>query len=152
MNRQTRVAWAAGFFDGEGSVGTPTRRHINISISQVDPRPLAIVKELFGGKIFFHDSAGVRRNGDRWKPQWRYHLSGYQASVALREMLPYLIVKRDSAELAIEMARTMRPTRKGRPSKLSAEETARREDLAGKIRYLNHDKGSKVRVRHDSRG
>jgi hypothetical protein len=51
-NRET-LAWAAGFFDGEGSLGVyydkrDNRPFLQLNISQKDRRPLAEIAALFG--------------------------------------------------------------------------------------------------------
>lgn len=43
----TELAYFAGFFDGEGSVGSYEKRHV-VSLTNTDPRPLKRAMELWG--------------------------------------------------------------------------------------------------------
>jgi len=96
MDRNSLVAWAAGFFDGEGYVGIT--RHttdgfaLQVAVTQVDPRPLGVLRGLFGGSI-----SGVK---NRAIYQWR--LSARAAAPMLKEILPFLRVKGEQAALGLE--------------------------------------------------
>lgn len=142
--RVEKVIYAAGFFDGEGSVGTPYKRFLAVRASQVDPRPLVLLRDLFGGAIRqHHTDAASRAKG--WKPAWTWILQGQPAAEALAEMLPYLIVKRDVAELGIALsALTQRHggswSRAGNPGR-----RAEQEAIGQKIRDLNDYRGGKAR-------
>ena len=58
--KKEELAWAAGFFDGEGTVliygplGKPKR--LRISVSQVNPTPINLFHQWFGGHISFQKS------------------------------------------------------------------------------------------------
>jgi hypothetical protein len=144
MDRIQQVIYAAGFFDGEGTVGTPHRRFLYVAASQVDPRPLQLLVELFGGAIYSHHQ-GPKFEAKRVKPAWRWNLTGASAAVALAEMLPYLIVKRDVAELGIALA-ALTSTVDGQWSReANPERRARQETLGDRIRRLNDFRGGKAR-------
>lgn len=96
----TFVAWAAGFFDGEGCVlivrlATGTHR-IGVDVAQVDRRPLDALAARWGGAV---DLYGAGRPGHRPAHHWR--LSGAAALAFLAEIRPYLIVKAAVADLAL---------------------------------------------------
>ncbi len=109
MSRETDLAWAAGFIDGEGFIGT--RRHcytskrngerrdrfsVVMAVSQKRIEPLNKLKDLFGGTI------GIKYN-DKSKAvsfyEWR--TNSKNAVKVLRLLLPYLILKNLEAELIL---------------------------------------------------
>lgn len=96
-------AWAAGFFDGEGHIGitknTSARTfNLTLSVTQKRREPLDKIIGLFGGSCYL-----AHHNG---QPKfWRWHLSGRKAATVLVFLLPYLIVKRQQALLAVEFQR-----------------------------------------------
>lgn len=126
------LAYMAGFFDGEGSVevyayerkadnnGGGAAGSLSISATQKVNAPLLGMQSMWGGSI--------RRNA-RGLFEWK--VSGGKAAQALREMLPYLIVKRRQAELAIEFQSLLR-SRGG--VRLTEEEKSRRLELVSAIK------------------
>src|SRR3989304_1851117 len=97
------IAYFAGFFDGEGSVGIYYTHRIKgpscrISLCNNDPRPLQKALELFGGKIrprfrkFRADKCGIRNN-------WEWYAWGKQAEKFLLAVLPHLLIKKNQAEI-----------------------------------------------------
>jgi hypothetical protein len=105
-----RIIWAAGFFDGEGCVQiklrkTPTPCHfVRLSVNQVNPEPLLILKQLFGGTISFHSKSGVN---DRSRDIWSWQIGSQKAVDALKLMHPYLIVKAGESDIAIKFQSTV---------------------------------------------
>jgi len=122
--RELNIAWAAGFFDGEGTVhlaphlwrGQTLRyprtvyRHVRVVAAQKTREPLERLKELFGGQIHRDYNA------------WKWAATGYAAKLALECMLPHLTVKRARADAALRWMRTLRHN--GQP--LSEEQVAER--------------------------
>lgn len=99
------IAWAAGFFEGEGYVQCVKRknkkrtdRYFSISIAQVDRRPLDKFVEIFGGKV----------NGPygpyQTTKQAYYTYNSYSsiAVQAVTSMLPYLYRKGEQCTKALE--------------------------------------------------
>lgn len=136
MNER-EVAWAAGFFDGEGTVtlspygqvGRPdreVRRRLRISVSQKHRAPLEVFQRLFGGTI--------HRSNERC---FAWHANSRIALAALRELLPYLVVKREVAELGIRHQTNMRTGGSSRWDKLSPTEVAERQHCWSEIHRLN---------------
>jgi hypothetical protein len=104
MNTPTDLAWAAGFFDGEGCIhiGKSIQRQYEnyqlvISVTQAEREPLDKLQELFGGFIKSYQATRYTR-----KYHLHWGLSSIKATNALRAMLPYLTVKREQAELALK--------------------------------------------------
>lgn len=95
---ESRKAWAAGFFDGEGTVGLyakasrPSTFHLSVEITQKDSIPLALLQRVYGGTITTRREGGV----SHWKTQAR------KASAFLEDIEPYLIVKRKQVLVALD--------------------------------------------------
>jgi len=98
------VAWAAGFFDGEGCVhaGFETapkhglRTHLMVVVGQTVPGPLVAIHNRWGGSLRDRPARNPRH-----QHQWSWTLNGAHAAPFLRDVLPYLRVKREAAELAL---------------------------------------------------
>lgn len=97
----TELAWAAGFFDGEGTVGLAewTLRgkgamrqtcYLRVQVRQKALIPLLRLNAIWKGNI------------SKRSPINNYILYGRNASFALSQMLPYLCVKKEQAQLGIE--------------------------------------------------
>ena len=94
-----QAAWAAGFVDGEGSIGVYNSHNtlsLHLNVGQVDPRPLEKLCAIFGGHYRLNRSRSAKGPIYDWK------LHGKAAASALQAMLPYLTTKLEQAELAIE--------------------------------------------------
>ena len=97
------VAWAAGFFDVEGSINIIRRRkglqylhyQLNLNAPQINKDALLKLQELFGGVVRLNKQYENRRQSFTWT------LHSRKADHALTTMLPYLIVKKQEAELAL---------------------------------------------------
>src|SRR5262245_34443745 len=93
--KDTDAAWAAGFFDGEGSVTLTPRngkgdagRVLLLRASQRIEAPLLRLKTLFGGSVY----------ADKKESRCYYWQAGSKmAATALEAMLPYLCVKHELA-------------------------------------------------------
>jgi len=112
--KETDIAWAAGFFDGEGTVDIAKRINywvrksdntkqsyeyyvLRVRASQVDLEPLIKLQNWFGGSINKRDKQGVAS----WEAQ------GPKAEIFLEGVLPYLTVKKIQASLALEYRKTL---------------------------------------------
>lgn len=94
MGSDTERAWAAGFFDGEGWVGVsrdkrPGRRlGLQLSIEQVDPRPLERFKNAVGW------SGQVSRRSTKRAPArqiiHRIHMGERATLSTISALWPYL--------------------------------------------------------------
>jgi len=83
-----RLAWAAGFFDGEGCFSfSVAGKYVCVSVSQTDFEPLLRFQEAVGiGNIL---GPYDMRKKDRWirKPQYVYRVNGYERVQAIAAML-----------------------------------------------------------------
>ena len=114
-----QFAWAAGFFDGEGCVQLYKRiRHddwvdwqLMVTAVNTDIRPLVRMKALFGGSIQPMQKAG---NKHGYLPSWAWMPSHAKAAKSLEMMLPWLTVKREQAELALQSRKYIQPHKRQR--------------------------------------
>lgn len=93
--------WAAGFFDGEGSVSVLRRvrggfieHMLAVAVGQNDQRPLLALRDEYGGS---------QCNSKTPSGCWRWRIHGGQAEAFLRRIRPYSIVKAEQIDLALEI-------------------------------------------------
>jgi hypothetical protein len=142
MSVAHEVAWAAGFFDGEGYVtiqhgytkaknGKQYPRHtLRIGINHVAPEPLYEMQRLFGGSIEKQKLSSVVGNR---KPRHRWVLNCSKAAEALTRMMPYFKNKQQVAELGLELQATMQNNKQT----VSDDVLLLRAMLKEKITHLN---------------
>lgn len=145
MDRQIEIAWAAGFLDGEGYVGLSRCRHkgntydhfqVLVDVAQKRPAPLHKLVSLFGGRVV------QRKNWYGTIFTWR--LYGARAGVCLGQVLPYLVSKRQQAELVLEYL-ALPPRRRGNNQYRSEQDLAvlrEQEALWLACRQLNSRRGA----------
>lgn len=109
MSRTHEVAWAAGFFDGEGYVNIQKRSHkkytgyyLRIGINHVAPEPLYEMQRLFGGTVVKTEKVIGNR-----KPRHRWVTSTANAANTLKQMMPYLKNKNKVAAVALDFQATL---------------------------------------------
>ncbi len=99
---ETEKAYIAGFVDGEGCIfatqyGRNGRYRIGMTLAQCDQEIILYLKECCGGSIYEN-----KRKVNR-KIAWTWQISNKMAGDFLRDILPYLKVKKQQAILAIEL-------------------------------------------------
>ena len=106
MSKTTDIelSWAAGMFEGEGSVrisrSTQTRRsELRCELSNTDEDIITIFRGRWGGSV--NPVYGQEMNR---KPQLRWVASGSMAFHFLSDVLPYLRTKRVKQKAKIGMA------------------------------------------------
>lgn len=137
-DRSHKLAWAAGFIEGDGSIMISSnhggRRSQSLSLyltaTQVDPRPLFVLRDMFTGAIQ-HVSG---RNGGRDILRWT--VVAKKAEAAIREMLPYFVCKKDQAELALAFRASLR-TNRSHNRTLTADEVMRQQGFSNKLKDLH---------------
>lgn len=97
MSRETDLAWAAGFWDGEGCVSlsyrqysenTPKIPRIVVQIAQIDTRVLKRFQNIVGYGNILGPYKPKNKNS---KPYWVWRVEGNLHLKSIREMLsPYL--------------------------------------------------------------
>jgi hypothetical protein len=92
VSDESDLAWAAGFFDGEGTVGyTEAGGYVGVSIEQISLEPLRLFRDVVGVGHF--NGPYVRGGNGRWTKREIYYFKAYrQAEVirVVRALWPYL--------------------------------------------------------------
>ena len=140
MNKMTETekAYIAGIVDGEGCITAysyNTRRTTStkstIMVSNADTFLVDWLKTVSGlGTI--HDHCNKRNLLKGWKPQRVWCLSSLHGSCLLKEILPYLIIKKEQAELFIELVEL-----KSKSSRRGKFNEKRQNDILIRFRELN---------------
>src|ERR1700747_2590374 len=139
---ETDRAYLAGIIDGEGSImmihhkprpnGNGTKWEywvLRVSVANTDIRLIIWLLEKFGGGF----STGKNKRPNQ-KDHYQWRLDSKRAEPILRAALPYLILKREQAELALKMISTYKLVGcKGHPP----ETIEYRRELATRIKELN---------------
>lgn len=145
MSRSHRLAWAAGFIDGDGFITIQNRKstvngkeykgqYLRLGCCQASELPLKELQAIFGGSIRIKNSGPNRENYNR-KIQYVWTLSTLQAAKAIKQLLPFLIHKKDVAVLAISFQETMSTTKR----QLSEETLTYRLEIQKKIASINSE-------------
>lgn len=106
----TDLAYAAGLLDGEGSISIimaykkrRTPHHtLCMTVVNTDPRPIRWLLERFSGRMYSRMPGQARRT----KTLYDWHISARKAEAFLRAVYPYLIIKREQADIAFALRRT----------------------------------------------
>ena len=130
-------AYAAGFFDGEGNVCIASNKsgghdrsrlvyNMRLGASQCNPEPLYWLLDRWGGSFrqnHYGNGAGVS-DGYIWQ------CFSLGAAAFLRDVLPYLQVKRKRAELALRFqATTFQPGRRAHTPAWNVERAAMKAEM-----------------------
>lgn len=139
------LAYAAGFFDGEGHIriqkhSTRCRSMmLQVSICQATSAPLDWFQETFGGTL---KRRLVKYKGNR-KVRYDWQASSGVAEKFLRDTLPYLRNKSDEALVALafrERIGTQSIGAEWNNKRLSEDEVLARETLANKLKQIRAEK------------
>ena len=109
MEDRIFLAWAAGFFDGEGCVLVNPRNNgkfhsLFTSVTQQDPTALHLLKQRFGGNVT-PDKTATSGSYERKRGAalvWRWKASSVEAHAFLRAIQPYTVVKAEQVRIALE--------------------------------------------------
>ena len=138
---RTIIAYAAGIFDGEGTVGIrllrksghQEKRYHSVMIA-VTSTELALTDWLqahFGGNVNQNHRENAERN---YKDAWKWTLFARHAAAFLEAVRPYLIIKEHQARVALELRDEMG---NGRNTPITPELFAHRESLRQQLKSLN---------------
>ena len=134
------LAYFAGFFDGEGSMsinnriggsprGVSPNHSLQVSIGNTDPAVLRTIHSYFGGSLTLRKTA---KPNHRNVTQWIIPTVGALGFlVAIR---PYLVMKAEAADVAIEYQKTK--SMRG-PRRVTEEDIKWREEQRLKIQQIN---------------
>ncbi len=106
--KDTDLAYLAGLIDGEGTIScsiTRTQRghlalHKQLSIFNTNVLLISWITARFYGKVF------SRKRSDVWKEEHQVKWSADDAVLILQQVLPYLVIKREQAEIFIALHKT----------------------------------------------
>lgn len=130
IRSQLTLQYIAGFFDGEGSITVTNALSLQVIIGQNDESILHAISQFFGtGKV----SAVKIRRGH--KQSYTVRWCGFNAARVLEQLKPFLILKRDRAELAVKMQALVSP--RGVEKPIHPEKRVAREQYAEQIKGLN---------------
>lgn len=111
--KKTDLAYYAGFFDGEGSIGIYFKNYktgfsptLRISLTNTNIWILQSFKFAFNGSIGPPSNSGFNKGRT---PVWKWGASHRQALYFLEAIVPYLKLKRAEAELAIKFQKAKAP-------------------------------------------
>ena len=119
----TTLAYIAGFIDGEGSIIIGRKYNISVVAGQVDPRPLHLINRYYPGHLRW-----ISRRHKGWSDYWHLTVHGLTALRMIQDILPFLVLKREQAEVPLMLQQIKRPGPRGGLRKvLSPWEVAERE-------------------------
>ncbi len=110
IQKQLEYAWLAGFFDGEGCVylkrdkprGGSNRHntyHLRLILSNTHLPTMHRVKEILDGEGIIGKVFSV--DNPKHRTRWEWRVNATKAERVLRLMLPYLVTKKEQAEIAL---------------------------------------------------
>lgn len=133
------IAYAAGLLDGEGYVGINTAFDrkasktlsygVRVQITNTNAALMTWLLDHFGGHVAQDKN---RRAG--WKDAYRWTVNGRNAGQLLSALLPYLVIKREQANVGISLCDLQVRLGRRQPS---PEDLAKKEEMKSKIHVLN---------------
>lgn len=90
--------YAAGFMDGEGCINASSSRsttYIRVLIVNTNKEILELLKQQWGGDIKEN-----KRHKANWKTSFTWRISHSSCLIFLKEIYPFLVVKKKQAEAA----------------------------------------------------
>jgi len=110
------AAYIAGFLDGDGNINVAYSKNryrargqfaVNMSIDQVDPRPVLWIHGKVGGKLC---RIKDKRGGNR-RDRVRWYCGSARCEALLLRLMPYLINKQEKARIALAMRESIKKSR-----------------------------------------
>jgi hypothetical protein len=144
LSTVSQVDWGrlAAYIDGEGCVaipmtshkdpkhqGRPKNEYVKVHVANTNVRLVLWLQDTFGGAVQIQT-----RQSARWKTAYVWTVSCLYASEILRGCLPYLLLKKEQAELCLILQSTMKKWGvKGVPTEVIAQ----RLEIRAKMHDLN---------------
>lgn len=137
MDRNEELVWMAGIIDGEGciTIRKYLRKHalhpqywLALILNVVRGQDVSMFPKRFSGRIY-----PIKAPTNRSRPYNAWVINCKMASDALKELLPYLVWKKEKAELAIGFQECIKPGRRA----LSAGDVEERERFYLAMKKLN---------------
>ena len=132
MILQTDLAYLAGLIDGEGTIScsvNKTAKNVlalqkQLSIFNTNLLLVSWITSRFGGKVH------SRVRSEKWKEEHQVKWSATEAVVILELVLPYLVIKKEQAEIFIALHKT-------KSNSVSKETHEYRQRLCDRVQELN---------------
>src|SRR5713101_1736663 len=117
---ETSIAYCAGLFDGEGCIllskhytyanhketaygRQPNYRYrMDIRLNQTRPESVIYLQETLGGTVYFLRRSHGPNKEKIYAGRWCWEMADTIAAHALEQLLPFLRIKKDEAELALQ--------------------------------------------------
>lgn len=140
MENNLKTAYIAGIIDGEGCItirkwksqGKIYHKPV-IELGMCCRDVVAFVADYFGKNSLWFD---VYRKNIKWKPIHKWRVTGTFVIPILEQILPFLIEKREQAEIVLKLARTMKKRIGKRGPNLTDDDIKERELLYQKIQLF----------------
>ena len=98
------LEYLAGLIDGEGCLDFISSKkykypQIRVALKESDSKVLFLIKDIYGGRI---NHRGKQKSWkDYWSEQDLWTIGGEKANKLLKRLLPYLVVKKQKAEILL---------------------------------------------------
>jgi hypothetical protein len=148
LGEPSEMEWArlAAYIDGEGCIsityhckkGRYNFFSLLIDIANTDIRLMYWLQEHFGGWLSVNQASAT---DNRRVPCYHWRMSQKDYVEALEKMMPYLVIKKEQAEIAIAFRKTFRPSRFNR-IRIPNEIMQLREDLRQKMLAIKNPKSN----------
>lgn len=145
-DKVSEMDWArlAAFLDGEGCITigktkNSRAQYMKVFIANTDPRLMEWLRDTFGGTV----NGKKRENREKHKPCYVWTVCSQMAWIVLLCVMPYLIIKREQAEVALAFQRTMTRKRKwveGSPMRLPSDTLNFRTQCYEDLRRLKEER------------
>jgi len=135
---EIELAWLAGFIDGEGCISIHRRflkrratpeYTIVLEVSNTKRNAILFLKDLCGGCVKSYKPEGKTKVAYKWQAKAKV------AKDILEPLFPYLRLKQEQAQLALELTWRLKPH--GYNQELPEHEIEERETLYQKMKVLN---------------
>jgi hypothetical protein len=132
---ERELAWAAGLFEGEGSIriGTVTPRNLGVliaTITSTDRETIDYFAERWPGKV--GAATGLRPTQRR---AWRWTIAARQAAAFLEDIEPYVVTARVREKLELGLA--FQRQKLGRAGNRAPGYADAQREFYGRMRALN---------------
>lgn len=144
-------AYMAGVIDSDGCIGinkaqrqcTRFAVRLEIQINNLNRELLELFQQYYGGSIYLETKHRISAIGTRFiysKPIYHWLIADRAAEKCIRDIISYLIVKREKAKLAIELRETGKisnvPNRKNISEKTRKQHTLRNEKIVNERKQI----------------
>jgi hypothetical protein len=133
MTRE-QIAWAAGFFEGEGTVGLRTKVggrgwELSVEVTQIDHQPLDLLHTLWGGSVYRY------KGSIRQRPFGRWSVGACAAARFLTNIQSFVV--RDIVRRRIQLALAFQDSRRGDWTNRSAAYRENSDAMVAEMKTLN---------------